>query len=367
MKTVVISGYYGYENIGDEALLASIVSALKAELPDINIIVLSASPEQTAKRYNVQAVSRLNLFSVFSALKDADLLISGGGSLLQDVTGPLTIPYYLGVVTIAKLLGKPVMFYAQGVGPVNRGFSKMLIRFIADKVDMITLRDSASGHLLSEIGIHNPPVEITADPVFGMNIDDSITPTEIYTKLGIAHHDKPTVGLFIREWQGLTGYKKALAGLADTMSDRGWQVMFIPMQYLIDVAPAQQVAAMMKTKPLIIDQGLSLAQLTSLVNSLDLVIAMRLHALIIASLCAVPMVGISYDPKVSEFMESTGQPLIKDLDSATADHLIQKVDQLIQNSDDTKVKLQTIKNDLRKKALRNSQIAVELLNRKVKL
>lgn len=365
MKTVVISGYYGYENIGDEALLASIISALKSEIPNLHIIVLSAAPQQTGVRYGVEAVNRMSFFSVLSALKRADLLISGGGSLLQDVTGPLTIPYYLGIVAMARMLGKPVMFYAQGIGPVKRQFGRMLIRLVADKVQMITLRDSASGKLLREIGVHNPPVEITADPVFGLDIDRPVETEELdklYKSAGIAPPAGPVAGIFVREWQDFGGFKKAVAGLADYLSEKNRQVVFVPMQYPADVAPAREIAGMMRHSPLLVERGLTFTQMAGMVNSMDIVVGMRLHALIIAAVCAVPMVGISYDPKVSEFLETIGQPAVKDLESVTTEQLISKVEEVMANTEAVRKNLSGLRTELRQKALRNSQIAAQLLN-----
>ena len=363
MKTVVISGYYGYDNIGDEALLASIISALKSELPDLRIVVLSAQPGQTRSRYGVEAVSRLNPISIITALSKADLFISGGGSLLQDVTGPLTIPYYLGIAAVAGLLGKPVMFYAQGIGPVNRPFGRMLVRLIANRVDMITLRDPASADLLREIGVTQPPVEITADPVFGTELDITADP---YAALGITPPGKPVAGIFIREWPGPAGWKKAVAGMADSMYDRGWEAVFVPMQYPGDNAPAKEIAGMMKNKPHLIEQGLNFMQAVGLVSSMKIVVGMRLHALIIAAVAGVPMVGLSYDPKVSEFLASIGQPVVEDLASVTSLRLVGEIEEVIANLDNIRQKLLTDKTALRRKALRNSQIAADLLTGKTK-
>ncbi len=363
MKTVVISGYYGYENIGDEALLAAIIGALRAEIFDLHIIVLSATPKKTGTRYGVEGVNRLSLFSVFSALKRADLLISGGGSLLQDVTGPLTIPYYLGIVALARMLGKPVMFYAQGIGPVNGVFGRALIRLVADGVDMITLRDRASIDLLREIGVHNPPVELTADPVFGMDVDRSANAREFWALPGTDRSGKPVMAIFVREWRGLSGYKKAVAQLADYMYDKGWEAAFVPMQYPGDVAPAREIAGLMNHNPIIIERGLSFTELTGLVSSTDLVIGMRLHALIIATICEIPMVGISYDPKVAEFLDSIDQPVVKELESITSGSLIEKVNDIAANKEAVKRQLLETKTALRHKALRNSKVAVQLLNR----
>lgn len=364
MKTVVISGYYGYENIGDEALLASMISALRSEIQNLHIIVLSVKPEMTAARYGVEAVDRLNPVSVFAAMKRSDLLISGGGSLLQDVTGALTIPYYLGVVAMAGMMGKPVMFYAQGIGPVHGRLGRALIRLIADRVDMITLRDAASGRLLREIGVHRPPVEITADPVFGIETGNPGDPAGIYHDLGVTPPQKPAAGIFIREWPGGGGYKRAVAGLADWLSGQGREAVFIPMQFPADTSPAREIAEMMETRPLLVEKGLSFAQLMGLVSSMDIVIGMRLHALIIAAVCAVPMAGISYDPKVTDFLRQIGQPVIENLETVTSEELIEQAEKVLAKRETVRGSLRAVREELRERALRNSRVAVELLNKK---
>ncbi|WP_418791111.1 polysaccharide pyruvyl transferase CsaB [Phosphitispora sp. TUW77] len=362
MKTVVISGYYGYENTGDEALLASIIKALKLQMPDVHIIVLSISPEETAICYGVQSVNRLSFFQVISALKSADLLISGGGSLLQDVTGSLTIPYYLGIVALAKMMGKPVMFYAQGIGPVNGRIGRLLIRLIGSRADMITLRDKASACLLQEIGVRRPPVEVTADPVFALEPETGTVREEVFRTLGIPAPAGPVVGIFIREWQGTKGYKEAVAKFADTMLAKERQVIFIPMQYPADVAPAREIAAMMGYAPVLAEKALGFSRIAELVKSMDIVVGMRLHALIIAACFAVPMVGLSYDPKVSDFLRGIGQPVLEDLENISAAQLVEEVEKVLDNRDIVRKGLLDIRKELQQKALRNSEIAAQLID-----
>lgn len=366
MKTVVISGYYGFENLGDEALLASMITALKSEIPQLRLIVLSAKPEKTSALYGVEAVHRWKPLSVIAALCRCDLLISGGGSLLQDVTGKLTIPYYLSIVWMAKVLGKRVMFYGQGIGPINGKFGRSLTRWVANKIDAITLRDTASARLLREIGVTVPPVEVTADPVFGIKDSKELSFGEPSLAFDFSPEDKPVTGIFVREWKGIQGYKKAMAGLADYLSSQNRQVIFIPMQYPSDIAPIREIEGMMKYKADILERELSFRQLMDIVSSMNMVIGMRLHALIIATLCAVPMIGLSYDPKVSEFLESVDQPVFNNLEDLTSVELLQQVKEINANEQSIRNKLNELKTLLRVKALRNSEIAVELLRIKNK-
>ncbi|SMB88453.1 Polysaccharide pyruvyl transferase [Desulfonispora thiosulfatigenes DSM 11270] len=86
MKKVILSGYYGFNNAGDEAVLYSIIAALRGLDENLEITVLSNNPEHTIKAYQVKAINRWKVKEIYPAIKEADLVISGGGSLLQDVT-----------------------------------------------------------------------------------------------------------------------------------------------------------------------------------------------------------------------------------------------------------------------------------------
>ncbi|CAH1193132.1 hypothetical protein PAECIP111893_00390 [Paenibacillus plantiphilus] len=107
-RRVVISGYYGYRNSGDEAVLKSILFALQEEGARQGIaivpVVLSIDPAWTSQMYGVESVHRMRLGEVIRAIRGSDGLISGGGSLLQDATGVKTIPYYTGVMRRARPL-----------------------------------------------------------------------------------------------------------------------------------------------------------------------------------------------------------------------------------------------------------------------
>ncbi len=175
MSRVVLSGYYGFGNAGDEAVLAAMIKALRRVEPQLSLTVLSARPEETARQYGVSAVSRTSVGAIWRAIAAADLLISGGGGLLQDVTGGGSIPYYLGVVWIAQLLKKPVFFYAQGVGPVRKLAGRLLVRRIVNRVEAITVRDGESAAELRRLGVTRPPIAVTADPVFGLEVDGQKT------------------------------------------------------------------------------------------------------------------------------------------------------------------------------------------------
>ena len=164
---VVLSGYFGFDNVGDEAILFAIIRALRKLEPTIEITVLSNNPAETAATYGVNSVNRWNIGEVRSAMKSADGLISGGGSLMQDATSGKTIPYYAGVIKLAQMAKVPVFIYSQGIGPINGALGKWLVKSVFNKCAGITVRDEGSFELLREIGVR-PPVTVVPDPVVGL-------------------------------------------------------------------------------------------------------------------------------------------------------------------------------------------------------
>lgn len=164
---VVLSGYFGFDNVGDEAILFAIIRALRKLNPTIDITVLSNNPAETAATYGVDTVNRWNIAEVRAALKSADGLISGGGSLMQDATSAKSIPYYAGVIKLAQIARVPVFIYSQGIGPINGALGKWLVKSVFNKCAGITVRDEASSELLRKIGVRSS-VTVVPDPVVGL-------------------------------------------------------------------------------------------------------------------------------------------------------------------------------------------------------
>ncbi|MBP2001798.1 polysaccharide pyruvyl transferase CsaB [Paenibacillus shirakamiensis] len=310
-KRLVISGYYGFKNSGDEAVLKSILTALKQEanLAGITItpIVLSIDPEWTTSMYGVEAVHRMNMAEVRKAIRNSDGLISGGGSLLQDATGMKTIPYYLGILKIAQWMRKPTFIYAQGVGPVNKGLFRPFIASIFRKSSYISVRDTESAELLSSMGVPKERIEVVPDPVMGLPLKEG--------NVTVAWDGKdtlPTVGISVRFWNSS---RTELKGLADGLTALG-KMMPVHFRFLPFHFPGDDEASRYVMDQMQVDAGGSQVSITSEivdpqamlaeVNTCDALVGMRLHSLIYAASRYVPMLGISYDPKIDHFLARLG-------------------------------------------------------------
>jgi polysaccharide pyruvyl transferase CsaB len=166
----VLCGYYGMGNGGDEALLATLLQMLPTQ---VTPVVLSGNPQETAQRYRVEAVPRKAFGPVFRALRQADALIWGGGSLLQDSTSLQNPIYYSGLMVLARWLGLDTIAWGQGIGPLHHALSRNLGRFALGGCTAISVRDSGSAAWLDQWSITglqapDPVWALTADPVKGL-------------------------------------------------------------------------------------------------------------------------------------------------------------------------------------------------------
>lgn len=353
---IALSGYYGFDNAGDEALLLAITSSIKQTAPEARFVVFSGNPVRTTSAHGHEAVFYKNPFQVVSQLLRCDLLISGGGSIFQDVTSARSLWYYISIVALAKALGKPVMFYAQGVGPINLKFSQLLMRAVGNHADMISVRDQESAQLLKSLGVTKPPMLITADPVFSLHAqqEDLAAATAILRLAGLGA--QPCIGISVRHWQALEGYQPILARALDALAVLGYDIVFIPLSWPEDVPESKKVQALMTTTSTVLEQRLNTGVLLALIGRMDIIISMRLHALIFAATQGTLFAGISYDPKVESFLhlfDLAPLPL-------EAEQIVINLTSLL-NDQEQKQRINRTAAELRSRAEENTRLALGLV------
>ncbi|CEO10834.1 polysaccharide pyruvyl transferase CsaB [[Clostridium] sordellii] len=319
---VIISGYYGFDNTGDEAILKSMIIALKTELKDIDIVVLSDNPQKTKKDYCINSINRWNLKDIYLALKESDGLISGGGSLLQDITSSRNIIYYTFIIGIARFLNKPVFIYSQGIGPINKKINKKIVKYFLNKVQYISIRDKISLNVLQSIGV-NKMIRIVPDPVMGL---------EYKTKE--SNHYKDYIIINIREWKYKDIYMNQISKFCNEISKFGIEIKLLIMHESLDSSITKELSKMILSETEIISDEFSIEEKLKYISEAKLVIGMRLHSLIFAGNVGTPMIGISYDPKVDSYLDSIGQPCIRNIDKELDyKELLKKAMYMIENNE----------------------------------
>jgi len=356
---LVISGYYGYGNTGDEAILAALTDEVRRRYPDVQVTVLSAAPEATARQYGVEAIPRGSLHAIWRALRDADLLISGGGGLIQDATSRLSPFYYLAILRLARLAGTPYMIFAQGLGPLRCRLARWATARCFRHAAAITVRDEPSAQLLSQLGVTTSPVEVTADPALLLEPCPPHCTDELLREFGLSE-STGLIGIALRRWADSDVVKPAAALIRHLHQSQAGQVLLIPFQPDEDMNLAWRVASEAAVPVTILDQALEPRELLGVVSRLDLLVSMRLHGLVFAASAQVPAVALSYDPKVEAFATCADQPTIA-LASLTAGELVRQADSLQQAGGKQAEKLQETARQLRSGAGRNFAVLDMLL------
>lgn len=167
MLRVAVAGCYSTNNPYEEAELTAVVAALRALTPALEITVFSHGQRKTGKLPEVRTANRWNPFQLVYSLLHTDLVLSEGN--IRDDQGIWPLLSHFGILALARLFGKPVVAYGQGVGPLKSFLGRKLVRSACNKIDLITVRDGLSKETLLEIGVNHPPVVVTADPVFTIN------------------------------------------------------------------------------------------------------------------------------------------------------------------------------------------------------
>ena len=307
MYNILISGYYGFDNIGDESILRTLITSLREKIPDCRLTVLSHNPASTREKYGVEAVERMSPGAILRAVRQCDMLISGGGSLLQDVTSSKSIHYYLFIIRLAKLLRKKVFIYSQGIGPIDHAFNRRATARALKKADGIVVRDERSAKLLEQIGLPQERIVITADPVIRMKRPDRTVGREILARAGIKKDGRLTVGWAIREKNRDSTFVREITECIRWLRENyDAESVLIPFHYEEDREVCSVIAERTNGAAKCLSEKYLSEDMLSIIGNMDVLVGVRLHSMIYAAIMGVPIIGVSYDPKCTAFLNSVG-------------------------------------------------------------
>ncbi len=310
---VVICGAYGKGNAGDEAILEAILREMREIDPDMPLWVMTRRPEETRLRHRANAVYTFNIPAFTRRMARARLYVNGGGSLMQDVTSRRSLWFYLYTLDAARRRGCKVMMYGCGIGPIGYPSNRKRVRRTLNRsVDVITLRDRSSLDELAAMGVDRPHILVTADPTVILPAAAPETAESLLEAAGLRPGEQQHyLGIAVRPWQGFAEKAPVFAQAADYAYETyGLIPVFLPIEASLDVPAARQVAAHIRKAPCaVLPAAASSGQTIALFARMDVVLSMRLHALVFAAGQGVPLVGVVYDPKVSSFLDCLGQDL----------------------------------------------------------
>ena len=359
----LVCGAYGRGNAGDDAILEAIVTELRQIDPDLPIWVLSRNPDDTRLTYRVNSIYTFAFPRFLRRMGKTRLYINGGGSLMQDVTSHRSLWFYLFTISAAKRLGCQVMMYGCGIGPIHSPANRRRAAKVLQKsVDAITLRDTHSREELEDMGVTNPEIILSADPTVILPAAPEQVVDGILESQGIDPRGR-YIGFALRPWPGFEEKAALFGAAADYAYEKyGLIPVFLPIERRLDVGAAKLAAQHMKAPHYILPETGSSDHTIGLFARMQVVVSMRLHALVFAAGQGVPLVGVVYDQKISSFLSYIGQDLYTDLDAVTVEALRAHIDAACGRIGDEAF-LSGGVNRLRQVEQRNSETARALLER----
>lgn len=352
----VICGAYGKGNAGDDAILVSIIGQLRRQDPDLPICVMSRTPKETAAMTGVSSVHIFDVFAVNRRMKKSKLYISGGGSLIQNITSTRSLLFYLFSICQAKKAGCKVMMYGCGIGPVlDERNQRRTSRVLNEYVDLITLRENDSREILASFGVDQSRIRVTADPALTTR-GDAAEAERFLLRSGL--EPEGNYAMFVlRPWDGVEQKLGDICRGADYLWEtRGLRPVLCMLEPNRDRQISERAASMMKAPAVVLPPVSDGGLLCGVIGKMELVVSMRLHALIFACGQQTPIAAISYDPKVTSFMHSLDAGCCVEL----ADLDEQKLKQTVERALEQRIPREKLL-ELQAKAEENGILAGELL------
>ena len=299
---IVLSGYYGFGNFGDELMLSKLVASLKNTGRQLSLLAVSGNRKFTERSVGIDSVGRLNIPKIKKNLSGAKVFINGGGNILQNATSKRSLSYYLFLNKLAKSGGAKTAVIANGIGPIEGEGDINRTVAVLKQTDLITVRDDATLSFLEEHGI--TPEGKTPDLAFLPEISTG-------DDFGYLIPKKRYFVVSIRPWSGHdASIVKSVSAACDRICEKyGMECVIVPFQKAKDTEICERTAAAMKHKPTVFyptNKYIKLKEVCALLSGAEFVLGMRLHSLIYSYSKGVPCVGIAYDPKVTQFMEENG-------------------------------------------------------------
>ena len=359
----LVCGAYGRGNAGDDAILEAIVTELRQIDPDLPIWVLSRKPDSTRLTYRVNSIYTFAFPRFLHRMGKTRLYINGGGSLMQDVTSHRSLWFYLFTISAAKIRGNKVQMYGCGIGPIHdQANRRRAARVLQKRVDAITLRDTHSAEELADMGVTRPEIILSADPTVIL----PAAPPQVIDGVLEGQGLDPAgryIGFTLRPWPGFEEKAEIFGRAADYAYERhGLTPVFLPIERRLDVGAARKAAAYMKCPHYLLSETGSSDHTIGLFARMQVVVSMRLHALVFAAGQGVPLVGVVYDQKISSFLSYIGQDLYTDLADLTYEGLCEHIDRACARIGDTAFLTGGV-DRLRQAERRNLETAAALLER----
>ncbi|MBX7144814.1 MAG: polysaccharide pyruvyl transferase family protein [Oligoflexia bacterium] len=333
IKSITLLGSSSGRNAGDAALIAGIMDSIDAacgrrlryEIPTINpnfvrrnytneVVPIGMMPWHASVKMlgvpTLRSILRTDLTLVFDAiLFDRSLY-----NPLFNFLSTLRV-----LLPIGKSAGKRMGFFNVSAGPVTTPAGREMLRAVSELMDFVTVRDENSAALLRDIGVREKQVIVTADAALTMRSATPDRVDSIWRELGFQAGQEVlgiNVSAYLDSWSGskrksmgkdefLRSYSGALNTVAAQL---GVPLLFVSTQHH-DEPLTRELMALVTVpvhKALLSNRVFSPYDIRGVLEKLQLLFGMRLHATILASAGLTPVLALPHQPKVSHYFGTLG-------------------------------------------------------------
>ncbi|GIV20889.1 MAG: polysaccharide pyruvyl transferase CsaB [Armatimonadota bacterium] len=310
---ILACGYYGFANLGDEAVLAGLVHGLRQAGYTGSVTVLSTDTAYTQREHHVPAIPRTDIRAIWRAMRRVQVFVLGGGSLIQDVTSARSVVYYLGMHSLARRAGCRVAWIGQGIGPLRRRWAQRWTARAARRADVVVVRDPDSAELLRAMGVER--VQVGADLSFLLPEADIENGWRVLQQFGV-EKGEALLAMAPRRWAGAQVSPAATFQSLARYAVRRWRarIWLLPMQASRDGELVEEIATGVPDA-VVLRKPLSVQEVRDVLACCRVVVGVRLHVLMLAAASGVPALALSYDPKVRAFWEPVEPKYVVDVAS----------------------------------------------------
>ena len=370
----VLSGYYGAGNIGDDALLFTVISNIIQEKNALKICLFTKNPGKIQNHLdeyfcNITAKRNFNFWEIKNAIKKSKALVFGGGSLLQDSTSGRSFWYYSWLLKTAQKLGKKTILYSNGIGPLYSEGNQKKAAQIVNNITMATMRDEESYNYLLNMGAKNEQsslrnkIYLTSDEALTIKNNKYLNPYKKDFKEYLNNSDYIVVS--VRKWKysDVSFFGKFAAAIDIICRENNLIPVYLVMQPSNDKRISEYLTQL-NGRAYCPDINGDIEKTLSIIRSAKAVISMRLHTLIFAAAFSVPMIGVAYDPKVKNFLSAIfdNDGYTVELKDFSKDKLTEKFKILMSNHEDAKNKINESAEKLIKKASSNAGLFLKAMD-----
>lgn len=289
---VLVLGYYGFGNLGDELLSETVVALLKKSgVEKERIAILSSSPKDTEYKTGVQAYDRWNFSVITSLMRRSKIFLLGGGGLFQDSTSIRSSAYYWWAVRMAHICGAKIGAIGQSIGPLHTSLARFFAKNAFSICAYRSVRDDNSANTMSKWGF---PFAKTPDLVLSSNVKhDFIKGNKLLLNIRPGYSEATKLAVGIAN-QTACKEKLEIHGIAFSKED-ATEMMLLQDSNAVNFVKITTVA--------------DINDFEKAIQYSSKAIGMRLHFIELALLFRLPVCGIAYDPKVMSFCNEWDIPV----------------------------------------------------------